>query len=609
MENEAPFAVDAEQDARLRASTASNVAGNIPAIDPADQGGKGDIRETVHEDTPLLSSEGAQTRFGTAGLPGDGDDGRHETPWLGAKEFEAKPWWRRPSIWWLLPPLLPFTIAYGGIAVPKINLILSLICRDYLSERASRDPGFTYLPVLFGKDNEQCQIPEVQSLVARFQLYYNLISGILSAVVSPRLGRFSDRHGRTKVIALTAFGSILGEIVTLVVAAKPQSSSVNLLLVGAFFDGLCGSFTTALALVHSYASDCTAPENRNVAFGYFHGVLFTGVAAGPFLAGYVIKRTGKIIGVFAAALAFHTFFFLMLIFVIPESLSEERQRIARNKHLMKRLDSDGSRRLSLRDLHPANLFRPLTILFPKGDHVHALTSDGRAAVSALRKNLIILAAIDTAMFGVAMGTVQVIIIYAEYMFDWGNYESSIFVSLVNSVRVINLLLVLPAVTRLVRGKRTGSQPNTGSDMLDIVLIRLSIMFDMLGYIGYSVVRTGSLMTLSGMVAALGGMGSPTLQSSLTKHVPPDRTGQLLGAMGLLHALARVVAPAVFNLIYSLTVGKFTQTVFVCLASVFGLTFILSWFIRPHVYLDSSPSPSRPAEPSDPLLHEDALSEN
>ncbi|KAK3064097.1 hypothetical protein LTR53_018626, partial [Teratosphaeriaceae sp. CCFEE 6253] len=55
--------------------------------------------------------------------------------------------------------------------------------------------------------------------------------------------------------------------------------------------------------------------------------------------------------------------------------------------------------------------------------------------------------------------------------------------------------------------------------------------------------------------------------------------------GLLHALARVVAPTVFNAIYSATVGKFTQTVFVCLTATFGLAFVISWFIRPHVYLD------------------------
>jgi nitrate/nitrite transporter NarK len=169
------------------------------------------------------------------------------------------------------------------------------------------------------------------------------------------------------------------------------------------------------------------------------------------------------------------------------------------------------------------------------------------------------------------------------MFGWGNYESSIFVSLVNICRVCMLIIVLPGITRLVRGpvsSRT-QQKQSGSDGLDVWVIRIAIIFDMMGYIGYSVSRTGPVFLVSGMVASLGGMGSPTVQSSLTKHVPPDRTGQLLGAIGLLHALARVVSPTIFNLIYASTVGKFSQTVFVCLASVFGVAFVISWFVRPH----------------------------
>ena len=90
-----------------------------------------------------------------------------------------------------------------------------------------------------------------------------------------------------------------------------------------------------------------------------------------------------------------------------------------------------------------------------------------------------------------------------------------------------------------------------------------------------------MMILSGAVAAVGGIGSPVLQSALTKHVPPEQTGALLGASGLLHALARVVAPTVFNAIYAATVGKFTQAVFVCLTATFGLAFLISLFVKPH----------------------------
>jgi sugar phosphate permease len=117
--------------------------------------------------------------------------------------------------------------------------------------------------------------------------------------------------------------------------------------------------------------------------------------------------------------------------------------------------------------------------------------------------------------------------------------------------------------------------------VELVVIQISIFFDFLGYVGYTLVRSSALMTLSGIVAALGSLATPTLQSSLTKHVPRDRVGQILGAKGLLHALARVIAPTLCNLVYSLTVGKFTQTVFVSLAAVFFLAICSSFYITPN----------------------------
>jgi MFS family permease len=464
--------------------------------------------------------------------------------------------------------------------VPKINLILSLICRDYYAEKASNDHHFTYLPIKFGSDNSQCQTSEISARVARFQLYLNLVAGILSALVSPRLGHLSDLYGRTKTIALCVFATAMGEVVTVVVAAWPEHMSVNVLLLGAFLDGLGGSFTCAIALVSSYASDCTVPERRSVVFGYFHGALFSGIAAGPFLAAYVIKQTGSALYFFYIALGFHLLFLLAVVLVVPESLSKERQQIAREKHRT-RPDKESTDWLSLRSLNPINLVTPLSILMPPAGKPSVLFPTRHGASPALRRNIILLCAIDTAMFGVAIGTSQVIIMYAEYMFGWGNVESSIFVSVINTVRVINLFLVLPVVTRFFTKQSRRAWAIPGSTKLDIVIIRLSVFFDLLGYIGYASAVHGSFMILSGIIAALGGMGSPTLQSSLTKHVPADRVGQMLGATGLLHALARIAAPTVLNLLYSVTVGKFTPTIFVCLASVFGAALFLSFFIKPH----------------------------
>jgi len=209
--------------------------------------------------------------------------------------------------------------------------------------------------------------------------------------------------------------------------------------------------------------------------------------------------------------------------------------------------------------------------------------------------LFLLAAVDTIMFGVAMGAMGVIVVYVRSEFNWEELESGRYVSIVNSCRVLALLVLLPLISRLVRGKNgTKNQRNSGSDLFDLSIIRVAVFFEMLGFLGYALARDGSVFILSGAIAAIGGIGSPTLGSALTKHVPPDRVGQLLGATGLLHAFARVLGPTIFNGIYSATVGKYSQAVFVCLSVTFGIAFVCSWFIRPHgkFYMPSQPTYTR-----------------
>ena len=474
------------------------------------------------------------------------------------------------EIFWLLPAFFPFCLAFGGTLVPRTYLVLDLICQDYLSDRAVKDPTFKFMPVIFGSENPQCRDPHVQSLVARFQLYQSLLAGVFSAVVSPYLGALSDRVGRRKVIVFATLGTFCAEVITIIVGTHAGEISVYWILIGYLLDGLCGSFTTSMALSFAYAADCTPPERRNVAFGYFHGTLFSGIALGPILAGYLIKVTGSIILVFYVALGCHVFFILFLLLAIPESVSKERQMYATEKYRQKMLAPEYE--TWLRTIKNYNLFEPLSILWPKGE----------GSSPKLRKNLVLLAAIDTTMFGVAMGTLQIILIYAEFRFGWDAVKSSMFLSAVNTCRVLALVVGLPLLTRLVRGPlKKESSRQRGADRLDINVIRCAILFDLVGYVGYATVQTGGLMIVAGMIASLGGIGSPTLQSTLTKHIPSDRTGQVLGATGLLHALARVVAPTIFNLIYSQTVGVFPQTVFVCLASVFVLAAMMSWFLKPN----------------------------
>ncbi|KAL8734593.1 MAG: hypothetical protein Q9181_003159 [Wetmoreana brouardii] len=559
------FEAEANADIRSRWSYRDSRL-QKPAIGAADH--------SVYEQTPLLERDFENHEADGDELSDDGS-GRGAPEWSGARDFEGRPWWRKPSIYWLLPPFLMATLAFGGTIVPKVNLIVSLICRQYFADQQFKDPNFQAMPVMFGADNPQCQIPAVQSLVSNFTLYGNVITGLLSAVTSPKLGSLSDRYGRTRMIAFVSSGMLISEIITVLAARMPDTFSVNWLFLGFVADGLCGSFVASMALTNAYVSDCTPPAKRNVAFGYFHGVLFAGIALGPLLAGYLVRWTGTLVSAFYYALIAHTFFASFVLLVVPESLTKERQVAAREKaDLIGNVHgySDSRATQAKTMLRNSNILAPLKVLWPSGS----------GPIHIVRRNLVTLAAVDTIMFGVAMGSLTVVLIYSEYMFGWGTFETSLFVSIVNICRVTNLIVVMPSISRLVRGPRDNATVGkSGSDHLDLYIIRAAIFFDMLGYIGYATVRQANLFILSGALASVGGMGSPTLQSALTKHVPPEQTGAVLGAAGLLHALARVLGPVIFNSIYSATVGKFTQTVFVCLGGTFFVAFVLSWFIRPH----------------------------
>jgi hypothetical protein len=190
-----------------------------------------------------------------------------------------------------------------------------------------------------------------------------------------------------------------------------------------------------------------------------------------------------------------------------------------------------------------------------------------------------------------MASTTVVLLYSEYQFHWDNKETNLFLSVANTCRVSALVVILPLLNYIFRTRYRNKvrresgmelvERNSGSDQLDLWTIRASLVFEIIGYSGYALVRTGSLFALSAVFAATGGIGSPILQSALTKHVPHDRTGQVLGATGLLHALARVAFPTGISLIYAYTVKTFPQLIFIILVACFGSALLCSLFIRPH----------------------------
>jgi hypothetical protein len=237
---------------------------------------------------------------------------------------------------------------------------------------------------------------------------------------------------------------------------------------------------------------------------------------------------------------------ILLLAIVPDSLElddQDTRPLAKQLVNYLRESSRGSWGERLQRVSPLHLLRILTLSNTETDH-------------STKRNVFALASINTILFGAVMGAMNVMMLYSEFRFAWGNKESGIFLSTVNIFRTLATVLVLPLLITISRRsfefKRSyvrqphGHGPpddNVSSiDSLDIFLLRASIVSDTIGYVGYALAPTGALFTLSGAIASLGAIGLATSEACMTKLLPAAQTGELLGALGLLQALARIVAP-------------------------------------------------------------------
>ncbi|KAK2606095.1 hypothetical protein QQS21_003490 [Conoideocrella luteorostrata] len=504
--------------------------------------------------------------------------------WNGLADFEGLPWWRQPSVFWLLAPYSLFTLAFGSVLVPKLNLILDLVCQRYFANQKLINPDQSFNPIILGAENPQCrENAEVQKLVGTFILIMTLCTGLLSAFIAPKMGHLSDRYGRRRLLALASCGGLMGELITILAAKYPQTVDYRWLILGSVFDGLTGSFTAGNIISQSYTSDCTPPSKRAVAIGYIHACLFMGLALGQFLGGEIVKLTGSLVSVFYIVLVAHSIFIFTVAFVVPESLSKKRQLAAQEKHRKEkeeRRERTGSWISMVRQNNP---FAALAVLYPRG----------RGTSTRLRINLIALATCDMIIMGTAMAAGQIIILYSGYIFSWDTREQSRFIAGVSFIRVIILMVIFPIINyffrirpAIMRSRKTGVTPpdkNGGADHLDVWIIRLALASDIIGYVGYAVARSPGLFISSAVTTAFGGLGSATCQSVVTKHVSQDRVGQVLGAIGMLQALVRVMGPLAFNGLWVLTVKTYPQAIFVALVCLFSFALLCSFLVTPHVH--------------------------
>ena len=144
-------------------------------------------------------------------------------------------------------------------------------------------------------------------------------------IAAPLWGRLSDRYGRKPILAWTLSGFVISYVVL------GFAESLWLVVAARIFGGLmAGNISTAFA----YVSDITTPENRAKGMGLLGAAFGLGFIFGPVIGGLLAgseTSTANFLLPALAAASLTTVALLGVVFILPESLSQDVRDQIRNK--------------------------------------------------------------------------------------------------------------------------------------------------------------------------------------------------------------------------------------------------------------------------------------
>ncbi|KAI6116799.1 major facilitator superfamily-domain-containing protein [Pisolithus croceorrhizus] len=339
-----------------------------------------DMQDSTHgpENAPLMGS-------------GPQDDQVDSHPQEMASR-KRRPWWKRPSPYWIIFFAPISSIGYSAAFAPRVEVYTLLVCHVHKPGYFSNDPSFdatTYMtgtpgvpnanidvpPLSYtpdavygppsvwnyewsGQTRERCTAdPEVQAIVAKLSATLVTTMGILSCLTTGWWGAFSDRRGRRSGLTASMTGLILTDLTFIVTAnfVDHLPGGYWFLLVAFVTEGM----PTGMAAYQAYIADTSDSSSRSVLYAFGQGLLFFGFAVGPLMGGFVIHLTGTTLSLYTC------FYLFFIIFFLPESLTVASARTARSRY-----ETDKQRNVNVPFLSRvsnsvARFFNALGILLPR----------------------------------------------------------------------------------------------------------------------------------------------------------------------------------------------------------------------------------------------------
>ncbi|KAG0269520.1 hypothetical protein DFQ27_003208 [Actinomortierella ambigua] len=370
------------------------------------------------------------------------------------------PWYRRPSIFWLVPLILLISLVIGVAASPAEQAILQIVCKEYFDEhgQAGHHPGLlsTSSSSLNGGDpsfgfhagdnstqyENPCDAPHIQALGAILFSKLRALKNVTALLTVGYWTGLLDRYGRKSLIWAMLLPAIFTQLVILYSSSAHNKYGSKLLYIEAFVQGATGGSTLLDPSLQSYAADTTSRDGRSLILGYMMVLLSIGMIIGPTLGAYVIEHAG---GRYTAALEVTVVVLTVLlayVYIIPESLPAEAKRRANLEYEQAVLEEaklpQGRSWLSKLGRYLKNVFTPILIFVPG-----RIDTTGDVVPMPHKYTLILLITISELQQFVFFGIADIFIPYTNVRFHWKHLEDGYYYTFIGLSSFFVFMVLYP----------------------------------------------------------------------------------------------------------------------------------------------------------------------
>ena len=318
------------------------------------------------------------------------------------------------------------------------------------------------------------------------------VYALMQFLCAPAIGNLSDRFGRRPVLIISLVALAIDYAIT---GAAP---TIAWLFIGRFLSGIAGA---AYPTVNAYIADVSPPEKRAANFGLTGAAFGIGFVIGPAIGGIIGDHWGPRAPFFVAA-GFALANALFGLMVLKESLPPERRR----KFEMWRANPVGA-------LHALRRF-PMIVGLLGVTVLMRLAHDANPSTWTY---------------------------YTMLKFHWTPAQVGYSLMAVGALTAFSFG-VLP---RLI-------VPRIGETRA----VYVGLFFAALGYLGYAIAREPWMLYAWMAVWALGGIGGPALNAIMSRSVPANEQGELMGTLASAGSITSIVAPLLLtNLFAYFTSGR------------------------------------------------------